>query len=56
MPSLQLGVPTVAFILTVLWILGSISSLTFGGGIHVFLVAAIGMMMPRLLWGRKAVQ
>jgi hypothetical protein len=54
MPSLQLGLPAVALILMVLWVLGSVSSLTFGGGLHVFLVAAIGMMLPRIIWGRKA--
>jgi hypothetical protein len=54
MPSLQLGLPTVALILMVLWVLGSVSSLTFGGGLHLFLVAAIGLMLPRIIWGRKA--
>ena len=54
MPSLQLGLPTVALILIVLWVLGSVSSLTLGGGIHLFLVAAIGLMVPRIFWGRKA--
>ena len=53
MPTLQLGVPTVALILTVLWVLGSISSFTMGGGLHILLVAAIGMMLPRVIWGRK---
>jgi hypothetical protein len=56
MPSLQLGLPAVALILTVLWVLGSISSLTLGGGLHVLLVAAIAMMVPRILWGRKPVK
>jgi hypothetical protein len=54
MPSLQLGLPTVALILMVLWVLGSVSSLTLGGGLHLFLVAAIGLMLPRIIWGRKA--
>jgi hypothetical protein len=54
MPSLQLGLPTVALILMVLWVLGSVSSLTLGGGLHLFLVAAIGLVLPRIIWGRKA--
>ena len=54
MPTLQLGVPAMALILTALWVLGSVSSLTLGGGLHLFLVAAVGMMAPRVLWGRKA--
>ena len=54
MPTMRLGIPTVALILTALWVLGSISSFTMGGGLHVLLVAAIGMMLPRVIWGRKA--
>jgi len=54
MPTLQLAVPTIALILTALWVLGSVSSLTMGGGLHIFLLAAVGMMLPRILWGRKA--
>ena len=54
MPTLRLGIPTVALIFMALWVLGSVSSLTMGGGLHVFLVAAIGLMLPRIIWGRKA--
>jgi hypothetical protein len=46
--------PTFAFILAALWVLGSVSSLTLGGGLHIFLIAAVGMMLPRIIWGRKA--
>jgi hypothetical protein len=45
---------TVALIFTVLWVLGSVSSLTMGGALHVFLAAAVFMMLPRIIWGRKA--
>jgi uncharacterized protein YqfA (UPF0365 family) len=54
MPSLQLAIPAVSLIFTALWVLGWVSSLTMGGGLHVFLVAAVGMMLPRLIRGRKA--
>jgi len=54
MPTLRLGMPTAGLILLALWVLGSISSLTLGGGLHLFLLAAVGMMAPRVLWGRKA--
>jgi hypothetical protein len=54
MPTLKADVPMVALILAMLWVLGSISSYTLGGYIHLFLLAAIGMMLPRLIWGRKA--
>lgn len=52
-PTLRADVPMVALILTTLWVLGSISSYTLGGFLHLFLLAAIGMMLPRLVWGRK---
>ena len=42
---------TFALILVVLWLLGSISSFTVGGFIHVFLALAIGMMLPRIIAG-----
>ena len=45
-----------ALILVVLWLLGSISSFTIGGFIHVFLVMAIGMMLPRVILGRKVAE
>lgn len=45
--------PTFAAIFVVIWLLGSISSLTAGGFIHLFPVVAIGMMLPRVLLGRK---
>jgi hypothetical protein len=45
--------PTVALILVALWVLGSVSSLTMGGGLHVLLVAGVGILLPRILLGRK---
>jgi hypothetical protein len=42
-----------AMTLVVLWLLGSISSVTLGGFLHILLVAAIGMMLPRVIHGRK---
>jgi hypothetical protein len=53
-PTLRLDMPMVALILVALWVLGSVSSLTMGGAIHIFLFAAIGLMLPRIIWGRKA--
>lgn len=44
----------VSLIFMTLWVLGSVSSYTMGGFLHIFLLAAIGMMLPRLIWGRKA--
>ena len=47
---------TFAVTLVVLWLLGSISSLTMGGFIHVLPIVAISVMLPRIIYGRKAVQ
>lgn len=55
-PTLRVDIPTVALVLVALWVLGSVSSLTLGGGLHIFLLAAVGMMLPRLIWGRKAAE
>ena len=44
---------TFAQIFVVLWLLGSISSFTIGGLIHVFPAMAIAMMLPRIILGRK---
>lgn len=54
MPTLRLGLPAVSLIFMALWVLGSVSSLTMGGGLHVFLLAAIGLMLPRMVWGKAA--
>jgi hypothetical protein len=48
--------PTLGLILVALWVLGSVSSLTMGGGLHIFLLAGVGIMLPRIIWGRKAAE
>ena len=48
--------PTVALILVALWVLGSVSSLTMGGGLHILLFAGVGIMLPRIILGRKAAE
>jgi len=48
--------PTLAHILVALWVLGSISSLTMGGGLHILLFAGVGIMLPRILLGRKGTE
>lgn len=42
--------------LLVLWLLGSVSSLTLGGFIHALPILAIGIMLPRIIYGRKIVE
>ncbi len=42
-----------ASILVVLWILGSVSSLTMSGYLHLLLLLPMGVVLPRLVLGRK---
>jgi hypothetical protein len=44
---------TIAVILLVLWALGLVSSYTMGGFIHVLLVAAIVVILVRVISGRR---
>ena len=46
---------TLAVILLVLWLLGLVSSYTMGGLIHFLLVAAIVVILIRVLQGRTPV-
>ena len=46
---------TIFVILLVLWLLGMITSYTFGGFIHILLVLAIAMVLIQLISGRRAV-
>ena len=44
---------TLAIILTVLWLLGLVSSYTMGGFIHILLVIAIVVVLLRVIQGRR---
>jgi Family of unknown function (DUF5670) len=44
---------TLAVILIILWLLGTVSSYTMGGFIHVLLVVAIVLFVVRLISGRR---
>jgi Family of unknown function (DUF5670) len=46
---------TLAIILILLWLLGFISSYTFGGLIHLLLVIALIVIVVRLIQGRRVV-
>ncbi len=46
---------TIVVILLVLWILGLVSSYTMSGLIHLLLVAAIVIILLRIIQGRGAV-
>ena len=42
-------------ILVVLWLLGMVSSNTLGGFIHVLLLAAIVVLLIRVIQGRRVI-
>ncbi|MDA3874840.1 MAG: lmo0937 family membrane protein [Kiritimatiellae bacterium] len=44
---------TIALVLTVLWLLGLVSSYTMGGFIHVLLVIAVVVVLLRIIKGRR---
>jgi hypothetical protein len=44
---------TIAVILVVLWLLGLVSSYTFGGFIHILLVIAVVIIIINLIQGRR---
>ena len=44
---------TIAILLVILWLLGLVSSYTFGGFIHVLLVLAVIMLVFQLVSGRR---
>lgn len=46
---------TFVMTLVMLWLLGSVSSVTMGGFLHILLVVAIGLMLQRVIYGRKVV-
>lgn len=43
---------TIAVILLVLWVLGLVSAYTMGGFIHLLLVAAVVVILVRIIQGR----
>jgi len=45
---------TLAVLLVILWLLGLITSYTFGGLIHLLLVVALIVIVIRLFQGRNA--
>jgi hypothetical protein len=45
---------TITVILFILWIVGLVSSYTFGGWIHILLVLAIIVLIFNLMSGRRA--
>ncbi len=46
---------TLFVILIVLWLIGLVTNYTLGGLIHILLVAAVVVLIVRLLTGRRVV-
>lgn len=44
---------TILIILVVLWLIGFVTSNTFGGGLHLLLVIAFIVFLVRFLTGRR---
>ena len=44
---------TLALVLLVLWLLGTVTSYTMGGLIHLLLVVALVVVVVRLIQGRR---
>jgi hypothetical protein len=47
---------TIAVILTVLWVLGLVTSYTMGGFIHLLIVLAVVAVLFRVIQGRRALE
>lgn len=46
---------TLIVLFVILWLLGMVSSYTLGGLIHILLVAAIVILLLRVIQGRRVV-
>jgi hypothetical protein len=46
---------TIAVLLLILWALGLVTSYTLGGFIHILIVAAVVLVLVRLIQGRRVV-
>ncbi len=46
---------TIFTILMIMWLLGMVSSYTIGGFIHILLVAALVVMLIRVIQGRQPI-
>ena len=47
---------TIAVVLVLLWALGLVSSTTMGGFIHLLLIAAIALVLVRVIQGRRPIE
>ena len=47
---------TIAVVLVLLWALGLVSATTMGGFIHLLLIAALVLVLVRVIEGRRTVE
>lgn len=47
---------TIAVVLLLLWALGLVSATTMGGFIHLLLIAAIVLVLVRVIQGRRPIE
>jgi hypothetical protein len=47
---------TIAVVLLLLWALGLVSSTTMGGFIHLLLIAALVVVLVRVIQGRRTIE
>jgi hypothetical protein len=46
---------TIFVVLMLLWLLGMVSSYTIGGFLHILLVAALAVVLIRIIQGRQPI-
>jgi len=46
---------TIAVILAVMWLLGMVSSYTFGGFLHLLLLLAVAAVLINIIQGRRPI-
>ena len=52
---MYIGLGGLLILILILWLLGVVSANTLGGFIHVLLVVAIGVVLIRIIQGRRPV-
>jgi hypothetical protein len=48
-------IQTIAVVLIILWVLGTVTSNTMGGLVHILLILAVVMVLFRVIQGRRLV-
>ncbi len=54
-PSKETNMDAILVLLVIMWLLGMVSSYTFGGFLHLLLVLAVAVVLIRVIQGRRPV-